>query len=446
MHHIVHDIVGVGFGPGNIALAIALEEQFPHVNAIYLEARTDSRWQANMMIVNADIQHNPHMDLATPRNPQSYYSFNNFLHKTGRMFRHHNLGLEFPLRQEYSDYVLWAAERFADKVAYNTRASQIRITTAPNSTRPVYEVTSSDGRVFYGRCLVIAHGRPPFVPDTFADLPQCRCVHLNEYKSSIDARGGGLSSVAVIGASQSAVEIILDLTERFPHLAVTNYVRHFGYRQKDLSPQMEASIYPENVEAFYNRTWAQRQQFNDDLKYQNYSSADIDVLKEINLRSYVKKLNTGRDLLTIHNNSRITDVTTTGSKVRINSEQIYTGDTVDTDVDLVILATGFRDLGPGPNQDRIPSLLTPLQDEFDFDDHGVVSVSLDYRLQSKSADTPAIFLNGLCEGTHGVSDAGSFSLLALRTEKIAMGIEATLYDVPASPKRAAAPEFALVKE
>ena len=426
MHNIVHDIVGVGFGPGNIALAIVLKEQFPELSTIFLEARENSRWQSNMMIANADIQHNPHMDLATPRNPQSYFSFNNFLHKTGRMFEHHNLGLEFPLRREYSDYVLWASEHFSDQVVYNSRAEEIRIISAPNSSEKVYEVSTPDGNIYLGKSLVLAHGRPAYIPETFSGLPTCSCVHLNSYKSTIDAQGANISSVAVIGASQSAVEILLDLTERFSHLEVYNFIRHFGFRQKDLSPQMEASIYPEYVEEFYNRSWEQRRRFNDDLKYQNYSSADIDVLKELNLRSYVQKLETGRDPVTILNNSRILESSMKERKVHIRSEQIYTGEEQTTNVDLVILATGFRDMGPGPQQERIPSILKPMANNFSFDQEGVVEVSLDYRLQAKCANVPPLFLNGLCEGTHGVSDAGSFSLLALRTEKIAKSIVAAL--------------------
>lgn len=442
MPHIVYDVVGIGFGPGNIALAIALEEQFPDINAKFLESRSDSRWQAEMMIVNADIQHNPHMDLATPRNPQSHYSFNNFLHKTNRMFAHHNLGLEMPLRQEYSDYVLWASEHFKDSVEYNMHVCSVQVVSAPNSSRSVYEITTIDGAKFLGRTLVLANGRRPFIPKTFASLPKDKVVHLNSYKSTIDAQGEKISHVAVIGASQSAVEILLDLTERFPHLDVINYVRHFGYRQKDLSPQMEASIYPEYVEEFYNRTWDQRRHFNDDLKYQNYSSADIDVLKELNLRNYVNKLNTGKNLFTVYNNSKIFSAVMdeTSGKVRISSEQIYTGEQTAVDVDKVVLATGFCDMGPGDNQDRIPPLLEHLSDLFTFDSEGVVEVSLNYQLQTSHSNTPALFLNGLCEGTHGVSDAGSFSLLALRSEKIAKGLANALESVSrdiVSPKHLA---------
>jgi L-ornithine N5-monooxygenase len=35
-------------------------------------------------------------------------------------------------------------------------------------------------------------------------------------------------------------------------------------------------------------------------------------------------------------------------------------------------------------------------------------------------------LNGLCESSHGMGDAGSFSLLALRSKTIAQSLDSTL--------------------
>ena len=36
-------------------------------------------------------------------------------------------------------------------------------------------------------------------------------------------------------------------------------------------------------------------------------------------------------------------------------------------------------------------------------------------------------LNGLCESTHGIGDAGSFSLLSLRAEMILKGLREKLF-------------------
>jgi L-ornithine N5-oxygenase len=428
MNHVLYDVLGIGFGPGNIALAIALQEQFPDVRPHFLEADSASRWQHNMMIADADIQHNPMMDLVTPRNPRSRYSYINYLHENERLFEHFNLGLEFPLRKEYADYVLWASKFFSHQVDYGCRVKSIAIEPGTHPDARVYHVNAEGGRHYMARALVLATGRTPYVPEQFKGVPTDKIIHLSEYLTRINRQAPEASEVAVVGASQSAIEIILDLTERFRHLKVTNYIRHFAYRQKDLSPQMEASIYPRYVEEQYKRSWEQRRRFNDDLRYQNYSSADIDVLKQLNLKDYMHRMSMGKELYQIINNSEIKSVVhrADGDKMSIVSEHLYTKGSRRDSFDLAVLATGFKNMGIGSQDEKIPPLLRDLAPHFKFDQFGVVQVSFDYEVSAATQGVPAAYLNGLCEGTHGVSDAGSFSLLALRSNKIARALASRL--------------------
>ncbi|MFA1678202.1 SidA/IucD/PvdA family monooxygenase, partial [Rhizobium mongolense] len=53
------DILGIGFGPSNIALAIALEELGGGTSSHFIERATSSRWQPNMLLTGSDIQNNP---------------------------------------------------------------------------------------------------------------------------------------------------------------------------------------------------------------------------------------------------------------------------------------------------------------------------------------------------------------------------------------------------
>lgn len=67
-----------------------------------------------------------------------------------------------------------------------------------------------------------------------------------------------------------------------------------------------------------------------------------------------------------------------------------------------------------------------IADDFAFDDHGYLDVGPEYDLRPTRAGTPALFLNGLCESSHGIGDAGSFSLLSLRAKVIADGLRKRL--------------------
>ena len=63
------DVLGIGFGPSNIALAIALEERSSPLDVHFIEAASGPCWQPQMLISGSDIQNNPLRDLVTPRNP-----------------------------------------------------------------------------------------------------------------------------------------------------------------------------------------------------------------------------------------------------------------------------------------------------------------------------------------------------------------------------------------
>ena len=50
---IVHDLIGVGFGPSNLALAIALQEREKaqgKLDVLFLDKQADYRWHGNTLV------------------------------------------------------------------------------------------------------------------------------------------------------------------------------------------------------------------------------------------------------------------------------------------------------------------------------------------------------------------------------------------------------------
>ncbi|NUR65959.1 MAG: SidA/IucD/PvdA family monooxygenase, partial [Streptomyces sp.] len=112
---LIHDLIGVGFGPSNVALAIALSEHNARVDrqegisAHFFEQQPSFGWHRGMLIDDATMQVSFLKDLVTLRNPASEYSFLCYLKSKGRLIdfiNHKNL---FPLRVEFHDYFEWAA-------------------------------------------------------------------------------------------------------------------------------------------------------------------------------------------------------------------------------------------------------------------------------------------------------------------------------------------------
>ena len=64
-----------------------------------------------------------------------------------------------------------------------------------------------------------------------------------------------------------------------------------------------------------------------------------------------------------------------------------------------------------------------------FRDDGGPDVLRDYRLKVEGSSAP-VYLNGLCEASHGFGDAGSFSILSIRGDVIASSLKKHIQQQP----------------
>ncbi|KMN82953.1 hypothetical protein VK98_05480 [Chromobacterium sp. LK11] len=427
MTHTVHDIIGIGFGPANIALAIALEELAPQLSVRFLERRPSAAWQPGMLLEGSDIQNHPLRDLVTPRNPRSRYTFTNFLHEHNRLYEHLNLPLHYPLRLEYAQYVSWAAGCFQHLVEYQREVIDILPVSDSGGALSHYRVLCADGREYLALSVVLAPGRTPNIPEPFQRAPDPRVVHLNHYLPALErlkAKGGG--RVAVIGGSQSAVEILLHASAEPALTRVVGVTRNFGYRQKDTSPFSDEVYFPAFVDAFFAASPEHKARLRQELVFTNYSAADIDVLNQLYVKQYANRLQ-DKDSLALLTCMETEACEPGADGVTLRLRHFLGGDAVSETVDLVVLATGFLDLGRGPKREPWPRVLETLSPQL-FAERDTVDIALDYRVRLRGeADHGApLYLNGLCESSHGMGDAGSFSLLALRSQAIVQSLTARL--------------------
>ncbi|WP_255129228.1 SidA/IucD/PvdA family monooxygenase [Streptomyces sudanensis] len=231
--------------------------------------------------------------------------------------------------------------------------------------------------------------------------------------------------MTVVGGSQSAVELTLDLARRFPRAEVTTLVRSLTLREKDTSPFSEEGYFPAFTDYYYRAPRERKDVMDAFMRLTNYSSADGDVLRELYRLIYEQRLD-GDQRVFVSGSRQVRGLDVREDGVRLDVEELNTGETEEHETDFVVLATGFRDLGPAAHQERVPALLRGIADGFAFDGHGYLAVGPDYEVQPASPDTPTLFLNGLCESSHGIGDAGSFSLLSLRAKVIAESLRKRL--------------------
>jgi L-ornithine N5-oxygenase len=449
MNTIEYDVIGVGFGPANIALAIALEELNPRLAIRFLEKRSHAGWQEGMLFEQSDIQNHPLRDLVTPRNPRSRYSFTNFLFENNRLFEHLNLGLQYPLRIEYAQYVRWVAGFFVHQVDYGVDVVDIEAMVDPAvQTICGYVVHDRRGRRWRARSVVCAPGRTPNIPPSFAQLRDERIVHLNDYLHAFERVCDDVYSprIAVIGGSQSAVEILLHADGTGLCKSVMGITRNFGFRQKDTSPFSDEVYFPQFVHMFFHANHKTKDRLRTELALTNYSSADKDVVKQLYLKLYLNRI-LKRESLAVHTNTEVIDIQVSVSDVMLRLRNTVTGEITHSCFDLVVFATGFLDIGNGPKHESYPALLARLEPWLDLDG-GHLNVAFDYRVKFSPGhdDDAPLYLNGLCESSHGIGDSGLFSLLSLRSAAIVKALSARLTPCDASSNEAANAPGNLVKE
>lgn len=431
----IYDLIGIGFGPANLALAVALDNRGMAPAARFFEQRASFAWQPDMLLRGSDIQHNPLRDLITPVNPRSPYGFVSYLHQSGRFFEYLNLGAAFPLRREFAAYVEWVAAHFARRVSYDARVDSIDIVRHPGHGNLV-EVTVADGTRHLAHNVVVGPGRSWNIPAPFERLIGERVFHLMEYLPRL-AKISDPERIAVIGGSQSAVEIMLDLDSRFPRARIEGVTRKFGYRLKDTSPFTGEVFFPEFTDYYYSASSASRSALAAELRGTNYSSADRDVLEQLYLRRYESSLEGFPDHLVVHRSTAVTRASAVEGGVELQLRDLHDHSVKTRTYDAVVLATGFLDFGTGGQREPTHPLLERLRPHYAFDPEEGFGVSRDYALIG-GRDLPGIYLNGLCENTHGFGDAGSFSLLSLRADEIAHSLGGRLgrgEAVPIRPRR-----------
>lgn len=420
----IHDLIGIGFGPSNIALAIALDEQHPKeqtYDALFIERQSCFAWHPHMLLDNAHMQISFLKDLVTPRNPTSHFSFLNYLHSKGRLQDFINLQTFFPSRHEFNDYLGWCASHFEQKCAYGEDVFEVLPETV-NDEVTYLRVRSRDenGKVKerLTHSLVVSVGGASNVPECFAKLKNDpRVFHSSHYLREL-ANQASPKRIAVIGAGQSAAEIFLDLHGR-EGIQVDLISRAWAFKPSDDSPFVNEIFNPEYTDYVFNNPTGQREALLQEYKSTNYSAPDLALIQEIYDVFYQQKV-TGQVRHRFRRRHEVIGSEASPEGIKLNVRDLETGDTDNTHYDAVVLATGYI-------RDTHKQLLAPLADYLPS-----FTVNRHYQLYTKTEFKPAIFLQGSCEPTHGLSDT-LLSILAARTKEICDALDQTTTLYTSSP-------------
>jgi L-ornithine N5-monooxygenase len=415
----IYDAVGVGFGPSNLALAIALDEVTRRrgraFRAHFIEKQQSFAWHGGMLLPGSDMQISFLKDLVLMRDPTSRFTFLNYLHARGRLEFFINQKSFYPSRTEFNDYLTWAAGQFPETVSYGEEVLAIE----PDMARgPVTHlaVRSRDAagqeRTRLARNLVLAVGGRAKIPPLFQRLGgDSRAFHSSSYLSSVAALGLAdtpATRIAVIGRGQSAAEIALDLHSRFSHARIDMITRGFALRPADDTPFVNEIFNPAYTDFIYNQPEHVRDAILGEFRNTNYAVVDADLIRTLYGILYQQKV-AGTERLSIMSMREVVDVGWTLASITLNVRDCAAGTCNSTSYDAVVLATGY-------DRDNGGRLLEGLSNHLPG-----LTVERNYRLKATSDFAPSIYMQGTSEATHGLSDT-LLSVLAIRAEEIASAL------------------------
>ncbi|HYL04597.1 MAG TPA: SidA/IucD/PvdA family monooxygenase [Thermoanaerobaculia bacterium] len=431
------DVVGIGFGPANLSLALGLKEEPEALGAapldhVFLERKPTYEWHPDMLLSGAEVQVPFLKDLVTLRNPTSRFTFLNYLQLHGRLIDFVNLRSWFPTRLEFNHYYRWVAAQLADHVRYGREVLEVL---------PVggQERAGGDGRnggdgavellrivarhlatgeveEYLARHLVVATGAIPYIPPGIDIGVTDKVFHSQGFLSQVRRhfpREDAPYRFIVVGSGQSAAEIFQYLFSHYPNAEVTAVMRRFAFKPADESEFVNELYAPAMTDVFFGLPEAERRALHAVHSDTNYSAVDVELIRAIFKAMYERKV-IGDAKVRIRSLRELRQLEPDGAAIAATLWNKAEGRLEHLEADGVVLATGFE------RTRRLP-LLRELSPFLLGNGDGTYRVGRDYRVQSVTGFAPKVYLQGFCESTHGLPD-GLLSVLPVRSGEIARSL------------------------
>lgn len=404
------EVLAIGAGPSNLAVAVAIEESGSRQlagNTLLLEQYPDVKWQRNLLLPWARSQVSFLKDLVTLRNPRSRFSYLNFLHSRGCLDEFVNLGTFNPFRWELSEYMQWVADSLEQVgIRYGARGERIEPRRADDGAIVGWTVTLTGGDTVRCRDLVIGVGRDPHVPEVFGGLPADRVIHSTQYGARIaEIPADRPIRVVVVGGAQSAAEMFVAVQHALPLSQPTLVLRSIGLQNYQTSKFVNELFFPSFVDDFYNCPPEVREEILEEVHLTNYAGLAPPFLDETYSMLYTQKRH-GPRRASVRSMTEVVGARIADGDVVLDLRDRKSGKVEPLHCDLVLLGTGF--------EPAMPALVRDLAGRIGLD---TIAVTRRYRVDLGDSAWGALYLQGVNEQTHGIADS-LLSVLAHRSRDI----------------------------
>ena len=392
------NIVGVGAGPSNLSLASLIHPT--GLSNQFIEKRSEFSWHPGLQLPHATLQVSFLKDLVTLADPTNAFSFLAYLHETGRMYQFLNAQFDAITRQEFTQYLHWAAAK-NENVCFGEEVERIDFDGD--------FVVATSKRKLRAECISIAVGKVPSVPH-FAEQGIGETMFHSAYYLAHSHRLAG-KRIAVVGSGQSGAEVFQDLLNRNGPDApdqITWVSRRERYAPLDDSPFTNDLFMPCHQDYFSSLPAPNRRAF---LKENVLASDGItestlrEIYQSLYLRRFVRDAPNTVNLLP---NRAVENVSRDGASWIL---KMLHGDTRQHEmlpVDIVIWATGYKN--------ATLDFLGPLEDRLQTD-NDEIAVDSSFAARWNGPSNRPIFIHNASREQKGLSDP-NLSLTAWRSAKM----------------------------
>jgi len=404
------ELLAIGAGPANLAFAVAVEELAPPdlaANTLLIEQHENVAWQRGMLLPWTQSQVSFLKDLVTLRNPRSKFSFVNYLHTVGRLNDFVNMASFLPFRLEISDYLQWVAESLSTvRVEYGRRCQRIEARRAADGSVIGWLVYLADGSTIGASSLVIGIGREARIPAEFKELPYERVIHSTQYSlRTAELDPDAALRIVVVGAAQSAAEMLWATHQRMPNAQCAMIIRSVGLEYYQTSKFTNELYFPTFTDEFYSAPPDARRHILRDMRQTNYAGVTPNMLDTLYRQMYLERL-TGTRRLRMITMVDVTKARMDGDEVVLTLSNRMGRVAEELPCDLLLLGTGF--------EPTMPPIVRNVAEEAGVAE---VAVSRAYRLLTPPNVSAACYLQGTNEDSHGIADS-LMSVLAVRAAEI----------------------------
>jgi len=387
----IYDLIGIGIGPFNLGLAALLQDH-PNMEYLFLEQRETFDWHPGLLLPWTRLQVPYFADLVTLANPQSPYTYINYLHTQKRLFRfgaHENI---FPLRTEFNRYCKWVVGQLpgllfshrCDRITYNPAEKYYTVSYINPLTK--------DTGLFHAKHIVIGIGSEPYIPENIQVAGQPGVIHSSDYLPNKHALLAG-GDITLVGSGQSAGEIFYDLLQYEDLLTSL----HWFTRSRQIAP-MDYSRFalematPDYLDYFFGLPELSKAEVLATQAYL-YKGINQQLITEIHGQLYLLDAVGSPLQPRIYTATELMAVWRAGKAVTLSFRHRDTDKRFTHTTRAIILATGYHY--------KVPAFLEPIRERINWTSNGWFQVQKRYAVDNDQT----IFVQNADLYSHGFNAA-----------------------------------------